>query len=123
MCCRFRWSTRPKKLKSSPSISKDLLAHHDASLEASFGCGSVCRCQVLVGQALLPVRVRCGDIMWDRQECLSYSANCPTFNGASGCLIQEYTEESAKALSRFGPQFRFARGLLCSAITEFGSRV
>jgi hypothetical protein len=30
------------------------------------------RFQVLVGQALLPVRVCCGDTMPDRQECLSY---------------------------------------------------
>jgi len=30
------------------------------------------RCQVLVGQALLPVHACCSDIELDRQECLSY---------------------------------------------------
>ena len=36
--------------------------------------GKFDRCRVLVGQALLPVRVRCGDIVPDSQECLSYPA-------------------------------------------------
>src|SRR6266478_3930881 len=34
----------------------------------------VARCQVLVGQALLPVRVCGGDIAMDRHECLFYYA-------------------------------------------------
>jgi hypothetical protein len=38
------------------------------------GVGKFARRQVLVGQALLPVRVCCGDIVPDRRECLSYPA-------------------------------------------------
>ncbi len=36
------------------------------------------RCQVLVGQALLPVRVCCSDVALGRQECMSYPANRTT---------------------------------------------
>ena len=43
--------------------------------------GQLSQCQVLVGQALLPVREGYGDLVPDRQECLSYPANQPIAAG------------------------------------------
>ncbi len=40
--------------------------------------GQFARSQVLVGQALLPVRVCCSDFVLDRHECQSYPANRTT---------------------------------------------
>ncbi len=43
-------------------------------LQIDWVADKLTRCRVLVGQALLPVRVCCGGIVPDRQECLSYLA-------------------------------------------------
>ncbi len=40
--------------------------------------GMFARCLLSVGQALLPVRLCCGDIVPDRRECLSYPVTWPT---------------------------------------------